>query len=301
MAGRGEDRVLSMLTQLLRVRLAHRAIMDVNIIGKEAFLSSGKLDDHHGRFLGCFIRRGNFDDGAICFLFFIRSKEGGHFDVAYAFYVNSNLYRIPESEKFWFNTRASLLHGVFILKADVPRAYYPSILLEGVESNLGLRYATNFSRRIVVHLQSYITFYRPNSSVDVPSCNIVTIAPEVESYWTKLKNKGLVCIDHNCQGEKAVSGPFDVMCARFKGHFYYCVLHKEDDLMVVYICHDALLKTTKDVRLFDLLLSRALGPLKPGRMEPCRLKLAENVTCSSKQILQACAKFRSFPMRHPRA
>lgn len=49
-----EEGLLKILTQLLRVRLGHRAIFDVNIIDRDVLTKQAKLDDHLGRFLGYF-------------------------------------------------------------------------------------------------------------------------------------------------------------------------------------------------------------------------------------------------------
>lgn len=134
---------LSVLSQLLRVRLANRAIMDVNIVDWQLLLRPIKLDNYHGRFVGTFIRRPN---GAICFLLLIRGSENGNFDVVMAWYVNQELYKIPESDKEWFLWKVAGVPqlGVVMVKTNLIKCCYPFTLLRAIEITIGLHLVTNF-------------------------------------------------------------------------------------------------------------------------------------------------------------
>lgn len=284
----------AILSQLLRVRLANKAILDVNIVENDLLLRRMRLDNYHGRFLGSFIRR---PKGSICFLLLMRTDENGLFDKALTWYVNKDIYKMPESEKAWFWARVEGYPqlGVVIVKTNLMDACHPSALLHAIEITIGLHLATNFKRRRVIHLENVVTFESTNTIAKLPSCNIAYPREDADAYWNQLKDEGLVCLDYNCHGEQLIGGHFDILRIRFKGHWFYGIPFKHVRLFMVLVCHDALMRP-QDVMQFKCSLARGFGPSKPQYLYASRFRSHDNRPCGDKLILQACAKLRSLPL-----
>lgn len=140
-----------------------------------------------------------------------------------------------------------------------------------------------------------MTFRSTIPIAELPHCNIAFPNAEVTGYWDELKRNGLKCLDYNCHGQSTIKPDFDILRARFKGHWYYCLPFKSDRLLLVLVCHDALMKEP-DIELFKVCLEKGFGHHKPRYLYAARFKSRDNLTCGDKLIMQACARLRSFPM-----
>lgn len=287
--------MLKILSQLLRVRLAHRAIIDVNIVDREIIWENPKLEVHLGRFLGYFDIRPN---GGTCFILFIRTKEDGKFDVAIAFYVNQKLFTIPASERDCFISRFEKFPkmGVVRIMTKLARPCNPSSLLYGIEATIGIHLATQFRKLHVITLDHVVSFEVCDHNASLPSCNVANPSEEVNQLWWDLENHGLSCVDYNCHGSRTLPANFDILRAKFKGHWYYGMYYKHLNVLMVIVCHDALTKSQDDTSQLLNSLARGFGPNKPQNIYAARFKSKYNITCGDKLILDACARFRSFPM-----
>ena len=286
---------LAILSQLLRVRLAHRALIDVNIISWDTLAKPVKIDNHHGRFLGCFMRR---PLGAVCFVLFIRSQEQGKFDHALAYYVNQKLFKIPESEmrEFWPKVDGIPKLGVIRVMTKLIKSCYPSALIQGIEVTIGLNLVTNFKKLQIVELDNVVSFLSSQPTSSLPLCNIANPAVPFQQLWNDLKASDLICADFNCHGTLSIPNNFDILRAKFKGHFYYGIHYKNESLLMLLVCHDALLRSQQDRDQLLTALSRGFGEQRPYYIYASRFKSETATTCCDKLILDACAKLRGFPL-----
>lgn len=290
-----EQGQLAIMSQLLRVRLAHRALIDVNIISWDTLSKPVRIDNHHGRLLGCFMRR---PLGAVCFLLFIRSQEQGKFDHVIAYYVNQRLFKIPESEirEFLHKVDGIPKMGVIRVVTKLIKSCYPSALIHGIEVTIGLHLVNNFKKLQIVELNTIVSFLSTRPSSSLPLCNIANPTSTFQKLWTDLKMSNLVCVDFNCHGTLNIPNNFDILRVKFKGHFYYGVHYKNESLLMLLVCHDALLRTQQDKDQLIASLSKGFGNDRPNYIYASRFKSEDSITCCDKLILDACAKLRAFPL-----
>lgn len=254
-----------------------------------------KLDNHHGRFLGCFVRR---PSGAICFLLFIRTVESGSFDCVIAYYVNQALFKIPKSEleEFYGKLNASPRLGVARILTKLIKSCYPAALLHGIEVSIGLHLANNFRKLHIIQLNDIVPFESRQPDVTLPSCNIALQDEATRDLWRQIQSSDLVSVDYNCHGSGRICSGFDLLRARYKGHLYYGIHYKHERLLMILICHEAFFKSKQDTDDFRKSLMRGFEGDRPLYICASRFHSREPLKCTDKLILDACTKLRSFPM-----
>lgn len=89
---------------------------------------------------------------------------------------------------------------------------------------------------------------------------------------------------------------FDLLRVRFKGHWYYGIPYKQESILMLLICHDALAKSRNDTNMLLNSLVKGFGNAQPSYVYASRFKSRENLPCYDKLILEACVTLRAFPM-----
>lgn len=284
---------------LLRTRLAHRSVTGINIIDASLLSNYQYIDHFQEYFFGFFLRR---KSGKVSFLF-LRSPGGRIFDTVYAYYVNAPyLMAISNQEKAWFTDRLAIAPrmGVISISTDLPNSYYPATLLSVVEDTININMTKNFRSYRQITMIKTVQFLSSHPTREIPQCHIVQPSAESLRLWNELTSSPLNCIDFNCHGTSTIPEDFNLLRAKYKGHWYYCSHYKRDNVVMVIVCHQALLRTQQDVSGFLASLTRGFGAYKPKFVIPARYISEQEVPCGDETLMFAGPKLRSLPMVHIR-
>lgn len=286
-----------MLTQLLRVRLAHMAVVDVNISLLETLFKPSKLESHFGHIIGCFVPRlGRWDH---YFVSLVRSQPFGLIDQLVFFYVNKPFFKVPRDDKYPLIRRLTKDNPKEILikiKTELPKICDASALLEGVCTYFTYRHFCDGRSYYEINLHSLISPIKYQMAGTQSECNVTASPQDVVELWNLLLTNGRAHDVDLSRRESLAQKDFHLLRILFDHHFYYGVNFPQEDFFLLIICHDNKFESRDQYNLFLQRLARFFGPHRPKTIGVSRFRSSPGIGCESKFILQACTELCKFPL-----
>lgn len=287
-----EDPELSLLTRILRTRLAEKCIFDYQILEKAAFLAVKDVNQHIGSFVGFFTRR---PKGNICFFVFVRSDPSKYFDHIFGYYVNVKFYKIPKSELDQFRGKATpgSILSVQMVQTDAHQVFYPSVLIQMIVFTLGSNLIDDFKKYRLLPAGGSDLFLCFNPSIGYPRCG----GPEADAkrIIENHEAQGFVIRTFDCTKPSDILPDVDLLIIFYKSHLIYGVHYKNFKLLNIILPHVVQFAHSIDVSCLKITLNRAFGSYKLNGIVASRIYSIANEPCNGVLALKACA----LALRHP--
>lgn len=288
------DPELTVLTNILRARLAYKSIIDCRILDRSEFYSINNVNDQEGRYLGFFTRR---PSGDICFFVFIRSDSAGSFDHVVGYYVNKKFFKIPKSEINCFKRMATPGSKTSMqnVQTGAHRLFYPSILIQMIIFTLDMSLVTDFKRYRLLKAGGSDLFLCFNPMIGLPNCQPNQPDPDAKFTLDIIRSRGFKTLLFHCDRPSSIDSDVDLLIIFYKSHLVFGIHYQPHRLLNILLPHVNQFRDQATVLELKCILSKAFGQYQLQNIVASRLYSTENVHCSSGLIMKACA----LALHHP--